>query len=151
MTSGDLDQWLAHNRPRADRAKEYGIHSTMTVPIKARGTTRGVAALLRFRRPDPFTDDELPRAGESTGRAAVSHAHARRVSRERQNALALRRTPLPTTRPRTAAVDIAPRCLAAYGYGGNGITFSYMASRIIAALIAGETRPWFDEFALDRA
>ncbi len=53
--------------------------------------------------------------------------------------------------PLIGRVPGAPRCLAAYGYGGNGITFSYMASRIIAALIAGETRPWFDEFALDRA
>jgi glycine/D-amino acid oxidase-like deaminating enzyme len=43
-----------------------------------------------------------------------------------------------------------PRIYAAYGYGGNGITFSYMASRIIAALIAGNDQPWFDDFAIDR-
>lgn len=43
-----------------------------------------------------------------------------------------------------------PRIYAAYGYGGNGITFSYMASRIIAALIAGNNQPWFDDFAIDR-
>lgn len=39
---------------------------------------------------------------------------------------------------------------AAYGYGGNGITFSYLASRIIGELIAGGSRPWFEDFALDR-
>jgi glycine/D-amino acid oxidase-like deaminating enzyme len=39
---------------------------------------------------------------------------------------------------------------AAYGYGGNGITFSYLASRIIGEMISGGTRPWFDDFALDR-
>lgn len=39
---------------------------------------------------------------------------------------------------------------AAYGYGGNGITFSYMASRMIAALMKGEEKAWFDNFALDR-
>ncbi len=44
-----------------------------------------------------------------------------------------------------------PGIFAAYGYGGNGITFSFMASRIIASIIAGEERPWFEEFALDRA
>jgi len=52
--------------------------------------------------------------------------------------------------PLIGPVPGAPRVLAAYGYGGNGITFSYMASRILAARIAGIGRPWFDDFALDR-
>lgn len=52
--------------------------------------------------------------------------------------------------PLIGAVPGAPRLLAAYGYGGNGITYSYMASRILAAEIAGERREWFDDFALDR-
>lgn len=43
-----------------------------------------------------------------------------------------------------------PRIHAAYGYGGNGITYSYLASRIIAASIAGNHQPWFDDFAIDR-
>src|SRR6202035_1890663 len=30
---------------------------------------------------------------------------------------------------------------AAYGYGGNGITFSFLAARLIGALIAGSTSP----------
>jgi len=43
-----------------------------------------------------------------------------------------------------------PRLLAAYGYGGNGITFSFMASRILAALCGGQREDWFDAFSLDR-
>jgi glycine/D-amino acid oxidase-like deaminating enzyme len=43
-----------------------------------------------------------------------------------------------------------PRIFAAYGYGGNGITFSYLASRLIGRLIAGERGKWRDTFALDR-
>lgn len=43
-----------------------------------------------------------------------------------------------------------PRIHAAYGYGGNGITYSYLASRMIAASIAGNRQPWFDDFAIDR-
>lgn len=43
-----------------------------------------------------------------------------------------------------------PRIHAAYGYGGNGITYSYLASRMIAASIAGNNQPWFDDFAIDR-
>jgi glycine/D-amino acid oxidase-like deaminating enzyme len=39
---------------------------------------------------------------------------------------------------------------AAYGYGGNGITFSFMAARLIGDLIAGKTSPLLDDFAIDR-
>ncbi len=52
--------------------------------------------------------------------------------------------------PLIGPVRGAESILAAYGYGGNGITFSYMASRILAARIAGVRRPWFDDFSLDR-
>uniref|UniRef100_A0A9E8CL25 FAD-binding oxidoreductase n=1 Tax=Bosea sp. NBC_00436 TaxID=2969620 RepID=A0A9E8CL25_9HYPH len=43
-----------------------------------------------------------------------------------------------------------PRLLAAYGYGGNGITFSFMASRLIGALASGREKRWFRHFAIDR-
>jgi glycine/D-amino acid oxidase-like deaminating enzyme len=39
---------------------------------------------------------------------------------------------------------------AAYGYGGNGITFSYLAAELIGALIAGQTSPLLDDLAIDR-
>jgi glycine/D-amino acid oxidase-like deaminating enzyme len=39
---------------------------------------------------------------------------------------------------------------AAYGYSGNGITFSFLAAQLIGALIAGQTSPLIDDFALDR-
>ncbi|WP_425515535.1 NAD(P)/FAD-dependent oxidoreductase [Microvirga antarctica] len=52
--------------------------------------------------------------------------------------------------PLIGRVPGAKRFFAAYGYGGNGITFSYMASRMLMACLAGEERPWFDDFALDR-
>jgi glycine/D-amino acid oxidase-like deaminating enzyme len=43
-----------------------------------------------------------------------------------------------------------PRMLAAYGYGGNGITFSYLASRLIAATIAGRHKAEFNDYSLER-
>ncbi len=52
--------------------------------------------------------------------------------------------------PLIGAVPGHPRIHAAYGYGGNGITYSYLASRMIAASIAGNRQPWFDDFAIDR-
>jgi glycine/D-amino acid oxidase-like deaminating enzyme len=39
---------------------------------------------------------------------------------------------------------------AAYGYGGNGITFSFLAAQLIGDLIAGSTSPLLNDFALDR-
>jgi glycine/D-amino acid oxidase-like deaminating enzyme len=42
-------------------------------------------------------------------------------------------------------------CLAAYGYGGNGITFSALAAELLAANLAGQTSPLARFCALDRA
>jgi glycine/D-amino acid oxidase-like deaminating enzyme len=39
---------------------------------------------------------------------------------------------------------------AAYGYGGNGITFSFLAARLIGDLIAGSTSALLKDFAVDR-
>ncbi len=39
---------------------------------------------------------------------------------------------------------------AAYGYGGNGITFSFLAAQLIGGLVAGETSPLLHDFAIDR-
>ncbi|MET0748156.1 MAG: FAD-dependent oxidoreductase [Rhizobium sp.] len=52
--------------------------------------------------------------------------------------------------PLIGPVPDMPNVLAAYGYGGNGITFSFMAALMLGALVADERRAWFDDFALDR-
>jgi glycine/D-amino acid oxidase-like deaminating enzyme len=39
---------------------------------------------------------------------------------------------------------------AAYGYGGNGITFSFLAAQLIGDLIAGKSSPLLQDFAIDR-
>jgi glycine/D-amino acid oxidase-like deaminating enzyme len=39
---------------------------------------------------------------------------------------------------------------AAYGYGGNGITFSFLAAQLIGDLIAGMSSPLLGDFAIDR-
>lgn len=43
-----------------------------------------------------------------------------------------------------------PGVYAAYGYGGNGITFSYLAACIIGDLLAGKSSPLLRDFAIDR-
>jgi len=52
--------------------------------------------------------------------------------------------------PLIGPVPGAPGIYAAYGYGGNGITFSYLAAQLIGDLIAGSRSPLLDDFALDR-
>lgn len=52
--------------------------------------------------------------------------------------------------PLIGAVPGRAHMFAAYGYGGNGITFSYMASRMIGRMIAGAHEAWFEYLAVNR-
>jgi glycine/D-amino acid oxidase-like deaminating enzyme len=52
--------------------------------------------------------------------------------------------------PLIGPVPDAKGVYAAYGYGGNGITFSFLAAHLIGDLIAGVTSPLLHDFALDR-
>ena len=52
--------------------------------------------------------------------------------------------------PLIGVVPGAKGIYAAYGYGGNGITFSFLAAQLIGGLIAGSTSPLLSDFALDR-
>ena len=60
------------NPARAAAIRAYGIHSVLSVPIRARGVTLGVAAFLRGQRPEPFERDDVLLAEELTARAALS-------------------------------------------------------------------------------
>jgi len=52
--------------------------------------------------------------------------------------------------PLIGPVSDHPNLFAAYGYGGNGITFSYLAAQLLGDLIDGKRSPLLDDFALDR-
>ena len=52
--------------------------------------------------------------------------------------------------PLIGRVPGRPRLFAAYGYGGNGITFSFLASRLLGGLLRGGEERWFRHFAIDR-
>ena len=52
--------------------------------------------------------------------------------------------------PLIGPVPGAKGVYAAYGYGGNGITFSFLAACLIGDLIAGKTSPLLGDFAIDR-
>ncbi|WDF35580.1 SpoIIE family protein phosphatase [Streptomyces sp. T12] len=138
-STGDLAQWLAWDPARAERIKEHGIHTTMSVPIQARGTTLGVAVLTRFKNPDRFTPDDVLLAEEITARAAVCIDNARRYSRERETALALQRSLLPRSLPRTAALEAASRYLPAARSGVGGDWFDVIPlSGMRVAMVVGD-------------
>jgi PAS domain-containing protein/anti-sigma regulatory factor (Ser/Thr protein kinase) len=139
VASGRLDQWLNWNRTRGERVKEFGVHSTMSVPIQARGQTLGVAVLTRYRRPDPFTPDDVLLAEEITARAGICIDNARRFSRERETALTLQRSLLPRSLPRTAAVEAASRYLPAARAGVGGDWFDVIPlSGMRVAMVVGD-------------
>jgi glycine/D-amino acid oxidase-like deaminating enzyme len=52
--------------------------------------------------------------------------------------------------PLIGALPDRPRCYAAFGYGGNGITFSAVASTMIARLLRGERDDMEAYFRIDR-
>ncbi|MGW1375501.1 SpoIIE family protein phosphatase [Streptomyces sp. NPDC002446] len=86
---------------------EPGLHTSMVVPIRARGITMGVASFFRSQGDEPFTEDDLRLAEEFVARAAVCMDNARRYTRERQAALALQRSLLPQSSPEQDAVRVA--------------------------------------------
>ncbi|MGE5134893.1 MAG: SpoIIE family protein phosphatase [Gemmatimonadota bacterium] len=123
LTGADDPAFLSsasHNPARAAAIRKYGIHSVLSVPIRARGVTLGVAAFARTRRPEPFGHDDILLAEELTARAALSLDNARRYTRERTTALALQRSLLPQRLPEQSAVEVASRYLPASAHAGVG-------------------------------
>jgi serine phosphatase RsbU (regulator of sigma subunit)/anti-sigma regulatory factor (Ser/Thr protein kinase) len=116
----EAEGWLAQDPPRLERVLATGIHSLITVPLRARGTTLGVVSFYRSEKPAPFEEDDLALAQELAGRAAICIDNARRYTREHNTALALQRSLLPRGRPEQSAVDVAYRYLPAQaGVGGD--------------------------------
>ncbi|MEV6961139.1 SpoIIE family protein phosphatase [Streptomyces sp. NPDC051207] len=139
VPSGDLGPWPARDAERPEGFRQRGVHSTMSVPLQARGATLGVAVFTRHRRPDPFTGDDVLLAEEVTARAAVCIDNARRYSRERETTLTLQRSLLPRWLPRTVAVQAASRYLPAARAEVGGDWFDVIPlSGLRVAMVVGD-------------
>ena len=115
----DVARWMAERGvPTPDGGP--GIHSLLAVPLRARGTTLGVALAVRNLRPEGYADDDAALAEELASRAAVCVDNARRFARERATALALQHSLLPTGLPGQAAVEVAHRYLPSASEAGIG-------------------------------
>ncbi|MFB6614827.1 SpoIIE family protein phosphatase [Streptomyces sp. NPDC056367] len=116
----DAPGWEAQDPPRARAIVDYGIHSLIAAPLKARGVVLGVVNFWRSRKPEPFDEDDLSLAEELVARAAVSMDNARRYTREHALAVTLQRSLLPRALPEQSAVDVAHFYLPAQsGVGGD--------------------------------
>ncbi|WSQ07167.1 SpoIIE family protein phosphatase [Streptomyces sp. NBC_01231] len=112
--------WRAQDHERSAQVVEYGIHSLITVPLRAGSLVLGVASFWRSEKPQPFDTEELALAEELVARAAVSIDNARRYTREHSMAVTLQRSLLPRTLPEQNALEIAYRYLPAQaGVGGD--------------------------------
>ncbi|NGO10286.1 SpoIIE family protein phosphatase [Streptomyces sp. HC44] len=138
----EFDRWLSGHEARGAKNRAYGvtIHSLLAVPLRARGTTLGVAVFVRAVNPDPYAGDDVVLAEELASRAAVCVDNARRFARERSTALALQHSLLPRGLPGQAAVEVAHRYLpsgAAAGIGGDWFdAIPLSGSRV--ALVVGD-------------
>ncbi|PKW11715.1 integral membrane sensor protein [Streptomyces sp. 1222.5] len=112
--------WRAQDLERTDQVLGYGIHSLITVPLRAGSLVLGVANFWRSEKPQAFDSEEVALAEELVARAAISIDNARRYTREHSMAVTLQRSLLPRSLPEQGALDIAYRYLPAQsGVGGD--------------------------------
>ncbi|MDP5316941.1 SpoIIE family protein phosphatase/ATP-binding protein [Streptomyces poriferorum] len=118
----DLDgteAWRTVDPDRARRILEFGIHSLVSVPLRARGVVLGTADFWRSDQRS-FDADDLSFAEELGARAAVAVDNARRYTREHSAAVTLQRSLLPRALPEQPALETAYRYLPAKaGVGGD--------------------------------
>ncbi|MFJ9418869.1 SpoIIE family protein phosphatase [Streptomyces sp. NPDC101227] len=114
------DGWQAQDPARTRQILDHGIRSLITVPLRARGVSLGLATFWRGETLGPFEEEDLSFAEELAARAAVSIDNARRYTREHNTAVTLQRRLLPQTLPEQTALDVAFRYLPARaGVGGD--------------------------------
>ncbi|MFD5000923.1 SpoIIE family protein phosphatase [Streptomyces buecherae] len=112
--------WRAQDPRRAAGIIDYGVHSLITVPLRARGGVLGVANFWRATGSPPFDEDDLALAEELVAHAAVCLDNARRYTREHAMAVTLQQSLLPRGVPDQRALDVAYRyLLARSGVGGD--------------------------------
>ncbi|GHG88646.1 SpoIIE family protein phosphatase [Streptomyces lanatus] len=115
--------WQEQDPENARRIVGFGIHTMLTVPLRARGVIMGMATFWRAERPEPFEPDDISLAEELVARAAVSIDNARRYTREHTLSVTLQRSLLPRALPEQSALDVAYRYLPAQaaqgGVGGD--------------------------------
>jgi anti-sigma regulatory factor (Ser/Thr protein kinase) len=130
--------WRAQDLERAGQVVAYGIHSLISVPLRAGTLLLGVVNFWRAGKPEPFDTEELALAEELVARAAVSIDNARRYTREHSMAVTLQRSLLPSSLPEQSALDLAYRYLPAQSEVGGDWFDVLPLSGARVALVVGD-------------
>ncbi|MGW0997771.1 SpoIIE family protein phosphatase [Streptomyces sp. NPDC002523] len=112
--------WITDQPSRADRVRDYGLHSLISVPMRARNTVLGLTTFVRSLNPVSFGPDDVLLARELVARAAVCLDNARRYTREHNAAVTLQRSLLPHALSGGTALEVASSYQPADPTGGVG-------------------------------
>ncbi|MFF7160461.1 SpoIIE family protein phosphatase [Streptomyces sp. NPDC008086] len=112
--------WTTEQPARSASIREFGLHSLISVPIRARNTALGLATFIRSRNPVSFQPDDVLVAQELVARAALCVDNARRYTREHTAAVTLQRSLLPQALTGGTALEVASSYLPADPSGGVG-------------------------------
>ncbi|MEV8531425.1 SpoIIE family protein phosphatase [Streptomyces sp. NPDC051211] len=94
-----------------------GAHSSVAVPLFARGLILGCVTVWRSRLPSPYGEEDAALLGDVVSRAALGVDNARRYTREHRSAVALQRSLL----PRSALDMTAAQTVGVYRPAGGGV------------------------------
>jgi GAF domain-containing protein len=72
----EIDDQIAYLPGLAEDLRARGVHTSMVVPLIARGITLGAATLSRAEHPAPFDEADVRLAGDLASRAALSKSPA---------------------------------------------------------------------------
>ncbi|MFE7442683.1 SpoIIE family protein phosphatase [Streptomyces chartreusis] len=119
LDPGD-ELWVTEQPARAASMREFGLHSLISVPMRARNTALGLATFIRSLNPISFQPDDVLVAQELVARAALCVDNARRYTREHTAAVTLQRSLLPQVLTGGTALEVASSYLPADPTGGVG-------------------------------
>ncbi|MFD8633958.1 SpoIIE family protein phosphatase [Streptomyces sp. NPDC059533] len=94
-----------------------GSHSSVAVPLYARGLVLGCVTVWRSQLPSAFAEEDAILLQDVVSRAAIGVDNARRYTKEHRSAVALQRSLLPTSAVNTPAADAA----GIYQPAGGGV------------------------------
>ncbi|MEV0112866.1 SpoIIE family protein phosphatase [Streptomyces sp. NPDC050844] len=123
-----------------DPAKPADPLTSMTVPLRARGSVLGRVAVHREAGETPYEAADLDLLREIAGHAALALDNARRYTREHRASVGLQRSLLPPSQAETVAVTTAGVYLPAdtgTGVGGDWFDVIPLSSARVA-LVAGD-------------
>nr|WP_030928528.1 SpoIIE family protein phosphatase [Streptomyces sp. NRRL S-646] len=114
------ERWITEQPERAEKIKEFGLHSLIAVPMRARNTVLGITTFMRSLNPVQFQPDDVLLARELVARAALCVDNARRYTREHTAAVTLQRSLLPQALTGGTALEVASAYLPADPTDGVG-------------------------------